>query len=304
MDRVLTDEEKLRRAIEISQRRNNYCRESYARTENISNNKKEYKLFKRMFVQIIICLLIYGALYLISNKNYIFSAEIIEKTNSILNYDIDFIGLCEKTKNSVSDFIDKWKEQSIVENNLENNNKNLTQIENVGETNQQTENNNAVEEETSKQKEENKVEDSQKNLSKMEKDAEFIKSNYSFKRPINGKITSRFGEREVLIKGMTSNHKGIDIATKGGTKIRASIDGQVEEASKNSQYGNFIKIKTDNILTVYAHCKKLKVKKGEKVKKGDVIATVGSTGVATGPHLHFEIRLNSRYINPELIINF
>ena len=103
---------------------------------------------------------------------------------------------------------------------------------------------------------------------------------------------------------MTSNHKGIDIATKNGTKIRASIDGQVEEASKNSQYGNFIKIKKDDILTVYAHCKKLKVKKGDTVKKGDVIATVGSTGVATGPHLHFEIRLNNRYINPELIIQF
>ena len=81
----------------------------------------------------------------------------------------------------------------------------------------------------------------------MEKDAEFIKNNYNFEIPINGKITSRFGEREVLIKGMTLNHKGIDIATKGGTKIRASIDGQVEEASKNSQYGNFIKIRRLNL---------------------------------------------------------
>ena len=138
----------------------------------------------------------------------------------------------------------------------------------------------------------------------MEKDVQFIKEKYKFTKPIKGKITSEFGAREVLISGMTADHKGIDIASKQGTKIKAAIDGQVEEVSKNSQYGNFIKIKTDDVLTVYAHCKKIKISKGYKVKKGDVIATVGSTGVATGPHLHFEIRLFNRYINPKLIIKW
>ena len=304
LDRVLSDEQKLRKAIEISQRRNNYYKSTYVRPENNEINKKEYKLFKRMFIQIVICLFIYGGFYIISNRNNIFSSNIIEKTNLILSYDVNFKEWCEKGKNSVNGFINKWREQNIVNNDEKNNNPNSTQTENVSEANQEIENNNAVEEQNNQPNEEKKVEDSQKNLSKMKKDVEFIKSNYSFKRPIKGKITSRFGEREVLIKGMTSNHKGIDIATKNGTKIRASIDGQVEEASKNSQYGNFIKIKKDDILTVYAHCKKLKVKKGDTVKKGDVIATVGSTGVATGPHLHFEIRLNNRYINPELIIQF
>ena len=103
---------------------------------------------------------------------------------------------------------------------------------------------------------------------------------------------------------MSSDHKGIDIAAKKGTKIKAAISGQVEEASSNSEYGNYIKIKKGEILTVYAHCKKLKVSKGDKVKQGDVIATVGSTGKSTGPHLHFEIRLSGRYINPRLVINF
>ena len=140
------------------------------------------------------------------------------------------------------------------------------------------------------------------NRSQEDKDVEFIKNKYSFIKPISGKVTSRFGEREILISGMTGDHKGIDIAANKGTEIKAALDGQVEVASKNSQYGNFIKIKKDDILTVYAHCEKLKVSKGDKIKQGDVIATVGSTGVATGPHLHFEIRLNSRYINPELII--
>ena len=89
MEKVLSDEEKLRRAIEISERRNNHYRNTYVKKENIASNKKEYKLFKKMFIQIIICLLIYGAFYLISNKNNIFSNSIIEKTNEILNYDID-----------------------------------------------------------------------------------------------------------------------------------------------------------------------------------------------------------------------
>lgn len=103
---------------------------------------------------------------------------------------------------------------------------------------------------------------------------------------------------------MSSDHKGIDIAAEEGKKIKAAISGQVEEATNNSEYGNYIKIKQEDVLTVYAHCKKLKVSKGDKVEKGDVIATVGSTGKSTGPHLHFEIRLSGRYINPRLVIQF
>ena len=103
---------------------------------------------------------------------------------------------------------------------------------------------------------------------------------------------------------MTKDHKGIDIAATQGTEIKSAIDGQVIEADSNSQYGNFIKIKKDDMITVYAHCEKLKVSKDDNIKKGDVIATVGSTGNSTGPHLHFEIRLSNRYIDPRFIIEF
>ena len=103
---------------------------------------------------------------------------------------------------------------------------------------------------------------------------------------------------------ITAKHKGIDIAANQGTPIQAATDGQVEVADKNNDYGNFVKIKQGAVLTVYAHCQKLKVKQGEKVKQGDVIAWVGSTGKSTGPHLHFEIRLSGRYINPKYIIQF
>ena len=300
MEKVLSDEEKIRRAIEISQRRNNYYRTTNVQKENVAINKKEYKLFKKMFIQITICLLIYGAFYLMSNKNYVFSKGVIEKTNFILNYDVNFEELYKKGKNSINNFISKWKTQSYSgEDTEENSNQNLSINENIEEKNEY--NNSELSQEQIKSREEEKQEE---NLSQIEQDAKYVKEHYVFIKPISGKITSKFGEREVLINGMTSDHKGIDIAAKQGTDIEAAIDGQVEEASKNSQYGNFLKIKKDDILTVYAHCKSLKVSKGDNIKQGDVIATVGSTGVATGSHLHFEIRLNNRYIDPELIIEF
>ena len=293
MERILSDEEKIRRAIEISNRRNNYYNTN-VRKENIEYNKKEYKLFKKMFIQIVICLLIYGSFYLISNRNFIFSYEILNKTNSILNYDINFKEWYEKGKNCINGFMYKWKNQNSKVINEQNDVSSVAA--NI------TENNYVQANEIEIQSEGSKSFAKQDNRSLEDKDVEFIKNKYSFIKPISGKVTSRFGEREVLISGMTGDHKGIDIAANKGTDIKAALDGQVEVASKNSQYGNFIKIKKDDILTVYAHCEKLKVSKGDKIKQGDVIATVGSTGVATGPHLHFEIRLNSRYINPELII--
>ena len=90
MEKILSDEEKLRRAIEISQRRNNYYRTENVKRENVKDNKKEYKIFKRMVIQIFICLFIYGGFYVISNRNYIFSSQIIDKTNLILGWDVNF----------------------------------------------------------------------------------------------------------------------------------------------------------------------------------------------------------------------
>ena len=295
MERIISDEEKIRKAVEISQRRNNYYGTLNRNTINIES-KKEFKIFKKMFLQIIICLLIYGSYHIILNQKYIFSSNVIDKTNIVLNYDIDFNGIFEKFKNNINGFIENFH----YINNLQD-----SQVYNTNETDEKLE----ISEENKKVQEdiniiENVTIKEEKEISQTEKDLNYIKENFEFIKPISGKISSKFGNREVLINGMTEDHKGIDISANQGTKIKASIEGQVEEASYNSKYGNFIKIKNNDLLTVYAHCKKIKVKKGDIVKKGDVIATVGSTGVATGPHLHFEIRLNNRYINPELIIQF
>lgn len=115
--------------------------------------------------------------------------------------------------------------------------------------------------------------------------------------PYTRNITSPFGPRWGTI------HKGIDIAAAGvlGTDIVAAEDGVVQKATHGSTgYGNHIVIKHDGVYsTLYGHCKELCVKVGDKVKKGQVIAKVGSTGDSTGPHLHFEIRVNGKQEDPQ-----
>lgn len=115
----------------------------------------------------------------------------------------------------------------------------------------------------------------------------------SFYYPFIGTITSRFGSRWGRM------HTGIDIAASQGAPIRASADGIISFADWESGYGNLVKINHGNQMqTCYAHCSKILVKEGQRVKKGDIIARVGSTGNSTGPHLHFEIRLNGIAKNP------
>ncbi len=113
-------------------------------------------------------------------------------------------------------------------------------------------------------------------------------------------VTSRFGERTDPISNTPSTHNGIDLAAEYGDEIVASLTGTVEAAEYNASYGNYVKIRHSAALyTVYAHCSSLKVNKGDKVKAGQVIALVGSTGRSTGPHLHFEVLLNDNKVNPE-----
>lgn len=129
-------------------------------------------------------------------------------------------------------------------------------------------------------------------------DAEYIKQNFSLILPLTGILSSRFGERESTSDLVSSNHLGIDIATESGTPIKASHSGIITMAKNFSTYGNCIMINDGKLTTVYAHCSKIDVVEGQKVNQGDAIGKVGMTGNATGPHLHFEIRFEERFVNP------
>ncbi len=120
-----------------------------------------------------------------------------------------------------------------------------------------------------------------------------------------GTITSKFGYRTSPITSKYSLHKGLDIASPENTEIFAVYDGVVIKADYNEINGNYIVIEhSDTLKTTYNHCNKLLVNEGEKVKKGECIAFVGSTGYSTGNHLHFEVILNGKYVNPLYVLNY
>ncbi len=114
--------------------------------------------------------------------------------------------------------------------------------------------------------------------------------------PVIGNITSRYGAVERI---RDHTHQGLDIAAKLGTTIKAVAGGTITYAGWMNGYGNFIKIDHGNgVETYYGHCSKIYVKKGQEVEAGDKIGAVGSTGNSTGPHLHLEVRLNGKVLNP------
>lgn len=115
--------------------------------------------------------------------------------------------------------------------------------------------------------------------------------------PITGRITSRFGAYENVRSGA---HTGLDIAAPRGTEIKVAANGVVTHASPMGSYGNLVIVSHGNgVETYYAHCSKILVKVGQQVTAGDTIALVGSTGNSTGNHLHFEVRINNKAVNPQ-----
>lgn len=115
--------------------------------------------------------------------------------------------------------------------------------------------------------------------------------------PVSGTISSRYGERSSI---RSSTHTGLDIAAAKGTPIKAIADGTVIFAELSGAYGYLVKIDHGNgVESWYAHTSKMYVSAGQKVKAGEIIAAVGSTGNSTGPHLHLEIRIDGQHVNPQ-----
>ncbi|MCX7863620.1 MAG: M23 family metallopeptidase [Novosphingobium sp.] len=118
--------------------------------------------------------------------------------------------------------------------------------------------------------------------------------------PVDGmRLTSGFGMRNHPVLGGRRLHKGIDLAAPTGTPILAAADGIVSRADWFSSYGLFVSIEHGGeIQTRYGHMSRLNVAEGQRVRKGDVIGFVGSTGRSTGPHLHYEVRIANEAVDP------
>lgn len=117
--------------------------------------------------------------------------------------------------------------------------------------------------------------------------------------PIVGRITSEFGNRENPIHGKQEFHLGLDISAGSGTPIKSTADGIVSFSGWSDGNGNLVVIEHGfGYSTFYAHNRSNTVKVGQKVKRGDIIAHIGSTGRSTGPHLHYEVWHNGKAVNP------
>jgi murein DD-endopeptidase MepM/ murein hydrolase activator NlpD len=126
-------------------------------------------------------------------------------------------------------------------------------------------------------------------------------SRMAFVYPVMGpRMSSDFGVRKHPVKKVKRHHDGIDLAAPVGAPIRAIADGQVMYADPHGGYGKYIVIRHLNGFTShYGHCDAMDVVPGSKVVAGQIIGTVGSSGVSTGPHLHFEIRRDGAAQDPE-----
>jgi murein DD-endopeptidase MepM/ murein hydrolase activator NlpD len=146
-------------------------------------------------------------------------------------------------------------------------------------------------------------------LSQLETDINYLDQNLLDKEsmlkstptimPTQGWVTSYFGTRKSEFSGQNKMHEGIDIGAPAGSKIISPADGIVTFAGSKPGFGYIVQVEHGyGLETVFAHASKLEVRKGEKVLRGDLLARIGSTGLSTGPHVHYEVRVNGTPVDP------
>lgn len=290
MERTISVDEKIRRAEEIYNRRQQENTNKVQARVNVNDDRKDYKLLKKMILQIAICLIIYFIFYLIKNGNYIFSENFLNKTKEVLSYDINLQSQYDYVMNLIKNKNDTTiNETQIIEENqntvIPQEQEQQPQIDTLSITDQ------ILPEESS-------------SLSQPQTDAEEIKQKYSLIKPLTGTITSRFGLRNPTTETVPKYHTGIDIAANTGTVFVAAMEGRVILVSNQGDYGNHIKIQKDDVITLYAHCNKIYVTEGQEIAKGQELGEVGATGNVTGAHLHFEVRKNENLVNPDDLLDF
>ena len=286
MDKLLSELEKQRRAENIYYSRrymnNNSNGNKYFDDNDASCDKKNiYRfLFKVLFFINLVIII-----FCFQNVEYVFNREFISDVDLLMEN-------IKKRALSHETYVEENIENKIGDNEIVNNmetqqlNNEIKSLENITK----------VEEVVEKVKE--KTDE--------EKEIEALIGMYQFKNPIeeNGVITSNFGKRNSDNENVSEYHTGIDIGAEYGTDIKSSVTGIVTLVSNVGDYGKQVRVRNNNVTTLYAHCSEILVKEGDIVADGQVIAKVGNSGNSTGPHLHFEIRVDDRCLDPIKLVKF
>lgn len=257
MERAISVEEKIRRAEEIYEKRRQGETKPVAKVA--VNDKKDIKLLRKMIIQILVCVAIYLTIYTIQNNQYIFSEDFINKVNEILSYDTNFVELYKNAENMIKSLFEK-KEVIAPEDSIGGAEENTSAGTN-NNTSEGTNENNGTEEGAQGSSEEENVDGQSKsesqegedisqdvnnetnveNLSQEEQDIINIKNTTSFIKPVEGTVSSKFGQRDTATGSVPKNHTGTDIAAPMGTKIKSATDGEVVLCSEEGDYRKALK---------------------------------------------------------------
>lgn len=286
MDKLLSELEKQRRAENIYYSRryinNNSNGNKYFDDTNENNDKKNvYRFFFKVLLFINLVIII----FCFQNLEYVFNREFISDVNLLMDN-------IKKRALSNEMYVEENIDNTIVNNEIVNN----MELQSLDNEIKSVENITKVEEVVEKVNE--KTDE--------EKEIEALIGMYQFKNPIgeSGVITSNFGKRNSDNENVSEYHTGIDIGAEYGTDIKSSVTGIVTLVSNVGDYGKQVRVRNNNVTTLYAHCSEILVKEGDIVADGQVIAKVGNSGNSTGPHLHFEIRVDDRCLDPVKLVKF
>ena len=280
---------------------------------NITSNRRKskpiynYKIFKKIFRQLIVSALILICILSVKNIDTPFTKQISTRINNFLGNNLDY----GKVSKSIADFIAKANGGGIASLLKKESEKQVDSAKNAFKSNIEEKSSVSAEstislEQNNKPIQANKDMDEVKialpvisSLNSTEIDYKGVESYFKMGLPVKGTTSSGFGLRTNPITKKEEFHPGIDIKANRGTAIYAVISGEVIEARKGTTFGNFIRVQSEkDVMTVFAHCDRLLVKKGQKVSKGQKIAEVGNTGMSLGAHLHFEIWRAGRPLDP------
>ena len=248
MEKTMTVEEKIKRAEEIYARRHGEDGKSTATLRVNGKEMKDIKLFKKLILQMVVCLLIYFAFYTIQHSNFIFSEDFVNKAKELLSYDTNFSELYSNVSNGIQSFFNKQKEQNMggaseINKNEAGENKETegANAQNAEQTKAEGQSKNTNEQTQINTTQENAVAPSNANsqnveMTEEEKKIAEIKNTTTFIKPIEGVISSKYGHREPTTSTVPKEHTGTDIAADLGTKIKSSTDGEVVVTSSEGDY--------------------------------------------------------------------